>query len=86
MPHFPKLWRGSRHRRAAAAEDRHLAFEALQESLERLEELDERVEALRLKYQPWAYGVTTGEIPVIRPPVTGDSARGSGPSGPVSRQ
>ncbi len=37
---FPKLRRGSRRRRATAAEERHLAFESLQESLERLEELD----------------------------------------------
>jgi hypothetical protein len=74
MPHFPKLWRGSRRHQAADAEDRHLAFEALQESLERLEELDERVEALRLRYQPWAYGVTTGEIPVVPPPVPGEGA------------
>ena len=48
MAHFPKLRRGPRRRRAAAAEDRHLAMESLQESLERLEELDERA-----RYQPW---------------------------------
>jgi hypothetical protein len=35
MAHFPKLRRGPRRRRAAAAEDRHLAMESLQESLER---------------------------------------------------
>jgi hypothetical protein len=53
MAHFPKLRRGPRRRRAAAAEDRRLAMETLQESLERLEELDKRVEALRAHYQPW---------------------------------
>jgi hypothetical protein len=53
MAHFPKLRRGPRRRRAAAAEDRRVAMESLQESLERLEELDERVEALRARYQPW---------------------------------
>ena len=50
MAHFPKLRRGPRRRRAAAAEDRHLAMESLQESLEQLEELDERVDALRARY------------------------------------
>jgi hypothetical protein len=64
MLHFPKLRRGSRRRRAAAAEERHLAFESLQESLERLEELDERVEALRLRYQPWKKA-NTGEFPAV---------------------
>ena len=64
MPHFPKVRRGSRRHRAAAAQDRRLALESLQESLERLVTLDERVEALRLRYRPWAYGVTTGEFPV----------------------
>ena len=73
MAHFPKLRRGPRRRRAAAAEGRHLAMESLQESLERLEELDERVDGLRARYQPWAYGVTTGEIPVVPPPVPSGS-------------
>ena len=74
MAHLPKLRRGPRRRRAAAAEDRRVAMESLQESLERLEELDERVDALRARYQPWAYGVTTGEIPVVPPLVPSGSA------------
>jgi hypothetical protein len=64
MLHFPKLRRGSRRRRTTTAEERHLAFESLQESLERLEELDERVEALRMRYQPWKK-VNTGEFPAV---------------------
>lgn len=74
MPHFPKVRRGSRRHRAAAAQDRRLALESLQESLERLVTLDERVEALRLRYRPWAYGVTTGEFPVVPGSVTGEGA------------
>jgi hypothetical protein len=73
MPHFPKLRRGPRRRRATAAEDRHLAFESLQESLERLVELDDRVEVLRVRYQPWKKA-NTGEIPVVPPPVPGEGA------------
>jgi hypothetical protein len=75
MPHFPKLRRGSRRRRAAAAEHRHLAFESLQESLERLAELDERVEVLRLRYQPWksVTTVATGEFAAVPGPATGPS-------------
>jgi hypothetical protein len=78
MLHFPKLRRGSRRRRAAAAEERHLAFESLQESLERLEELDERVEALRLRYQPWKKA-NTGEFPAVPGRVPGRSASRSKP-------
>ena len=64
MAHFPKLRRGPRRRRAAAAEDCRLAMETLQESLERLEELDERVEALRAHYQPWLAS-RRGSSPVL---------------------
>jgi hypothetical protein len=65
MPHFPKLRRGSRRRLATTAEERHLAYESLQESLERLEELDERVDALRMRYQPWKKA-HTGEFPAVQ--------------------
>jgi len=73
MPHFPKLRRGSRRRRATTAEERHLAYESLQESLERLEELDERVDALRMRYQPWKKA-HTGEFPAVSGRVPGRSA------------
>jgi hypothetical protein len=76
MAHFPKLRRGSRRRRAAAAEDRRLAIESLQASLERLEELDERVEALRLRYQPWL-SETRGVAASVPDPVP---SRGASPS------
>src|SRR4029453_3850060 len=45
MAHLPKLRRGPRRRRAAAAEDGRVAMESLQESLERLGELEERGDA-----------------------------------------
>jgi hypothetical protein len=76
MSRFPKLRRGHRRDRAAAEEARQEAMESLQESLARLEDLGDRVEALRTRYKPWMTGVrtTSGEFPK---PVTDPVPRGS---------
>jgi hypothetical protein len=52
-------------------------MESLQESLERLEVLGDRVEALRTRYKPWMTGVrtTSGEHPKpVTDPVPGRGA------------
>jgi hypothetical protein len=82
MPHFPKLRRGSRSRRAEAEQAREEAMESFHESLERLEELGDRVEALRTRYKPWMTGIRTTSGPHPKPvtdPVPGRSASHSEP-------